>query len=162
MTNYVFPGCGFGGYCLPKDTAALLHTAESAGLGADLLRGTLAVNAAIKEHFASKIVAATASSTRIGVLGLSFKAGSDDVRDTPAAEIIDLLLRRGRRRILAFDPMAMPAYRQMYSQPIEFAKNLKDAAKRADVIVVLTAWPEFKINKKLFGKKPVFDGRYCL
>ena len=158
MTQYVFPGCGFGGYCLPKDTAALLHTASSVGVKADLLRGTLAVNRAIKEHFASKIVAATARSTRIGILGLSFKPASDDVRDTPAAEIIDLLLRRNRRRILAFDPMAMEAYQQLYPQPIEFARSLKHITTWADVIVILTAWPEFKTAKQLFGKSASSTG----
>jgi UDPglucose 6-dehydrogenase len=162
MTSYLFPGCGFGGYCLPKDTAALLYTARSNGLQAKLLRGVIAVNREIKEHFVRKIVAATGPRSRIGILGLSFKPGSDDVRDSPAAEVIRLLLQAGRRRILAYDPLAMEVYRKVHDQPIGYARDLKDLVAQSDALAVLTAWPEFKENKALFSGKPVFDGRYCL
>jgi len=162
MTSYLFPGCGFGGYCLPKDTAALLHTARAAGVKADMLRGAISANDAIARHFVGKIVRATTPRTRLGILGLSFKPGSDDVRETPAARIIELLLKRGRKNIVAYDPMAGESYRRVYHHPIKYATSLAEAVKQAEVIVVLTAWPEFRAAKKRFAGKLVFDGRYCL
>ena len=162
MTSYLYPGCGFGGYCLPKDIAALLHAARAAGVKADVLRGVISANDAIARHFVRKIVRATKARTCIGILGLSFKPGSDDVRETPAARIIELLLKHGRKNIVAFDPMANESYRRAYHHPIKYADSLAKAVKQAEVVVVLTAWPEFRAAKKQFAGKPVFDGRYCL
>ena len=162
MTGYLFPGCGFGGYCLPKDIAALLHTARAAGVKASVLRGVICANDAIARHFVEKIVRATKARTRIGILGLSFKPGSDDVRESQAARIIELLLKRGRKNIVAYDPMANASYRRVYHHPIKYVNYLAKAVKRAEAVVVLTAWPEFRAAKKQFAGKPVFDGRYCL
>ncbi len=162
MTSYLFPGCGFGGYCLPKDIAALKFAARKAGAEADVLHAVMRANDNIAKHFAQKIVRATKPGTRIGVLGLSFKPGSDDVRETPAARIIELLLKGGRKKITAFDPMSNESYQRAYNHPIKYADGLKKLVAQADVLVVLTAWPEFRAAKKLFGSKPVFDGRYCL
>ena len=127
--------------------------------GEEFIEQTLA---SIARHFAGKIVRATAPRTRIGILGLSFKPGSDDVRETPAARIIELLLRRGRKNIVAYDPVAGESYRQVYRHPIKYAGSLAKVVKQAEAIVVLTAWPEFRAAKKQFAGKLVFDGRYCL
>ncbi|HYA78907.1 MAG TPA: nucleotide sugar dehydrogenase [Candidatus Nitrosopolaris sp.] len=162
MTSYLYPGCGFGGYCLPKDIAALLFAARAAGVKADVLRGVISANNAIVRHFVGKIVRATAPRTRIGILGLSFKPGSDDVRETPAARIIEQLLKSGRKNIVAYDPMASESYRRVYHHPIKYADSLTKAVRQAGAVVVLTAWPEFRAAKKQFAGKPVFDGRYCL
>ncbi|MFZ0828491.1 MAG: nucleotide sugar dehydrogenase [Verrucomicrobiia bacterium] len=162
MTGYLFPGCGFGGYCLPKDIAALQYSARAAGVKAGVLQGVISANDAIARHFAGKIVRATKARTRIGILGLSFKPGSDDVRETPAARIIGLLLQRGRKNLVAYDPMANESYRRVYPHPIKYADRLAQVVKQAEAIVVLTAWPEFRAAKNQFGDKPVFDGRYCL
>ena len=162
MTGYLFPGCGFGGYCLPKDIAALQHSARAAGVKADVLRGVISANDAIARHFVGKIIRATKARTRIGILGLSFKPGSDDVRETPAARIIELLLKRGRKNIVAYDPMSNESYRRVYHHPIKYADSLAKVVKQAEVIAVLTAWPEFRAAKKRFAGKLIFDGRYCL
>jgi UDPglucose 6-dehydrogenase len=162
MTSYLFPGCGFGGYCLPKDIAALKFAARKAGAGADVLHAVMRANDSIAKHFVQKIVRATKPRTRIGVLGLSFKPGSDDVRETPAARIIELLLKGGRKKIAAFDPMSNESYQRAYNHPIKYADDLKKLIAQSDVLVVLTAWPEFRAAKKLFAGKPVFDGRYWL
>jgi UDPglucose 6-dehydrogenase len=162
MTSYLFPGCGFGGYCLPKDIAALKYSARTAGVKADVLHGVIAANAAIAKHFVEKIVRATKAGTRIGILGLSFKPGSDDVRETPAARIIELLLKSGRKNLVAFDPMSNESYRRIYQHPIEYAGSLAEIVKQSQAIVVLTAWPEFRAAKKSFAGRPVFDGRYFL
>lgn len=162
MSTYAFPGCGFGGYCLPKDIAALHHAGRAAGGDPALLRAVMATNQAIKRHFVEKIVAATTPRTRLGVLGLSFKPGSDDARDTPAADILEQLLKRGRKRITAYDPMANATFHQLYPLPLRFADRLEDLAAQSDAFVLLTAWPEFKGKQKLLRGKPVFDGRYFL
>jgi len=162
MTSYLFPGCGFGGYCLPKDIAALKYAAQKAGSRTDVLGAVISANDSIAKHFVQKIVQATKPQTRIGILGLSFKPGSDDVRETPAARIVELLLKSGRKKIVAFDPMSNESYQRYFNHPIQYADSLKKLVRQADVIAVLTAWPEFRAAKKAFGKKPVFDGRYCL
>lgn len=162
MTSYLFPGCGFGGYCLPKDIAALQYSARAAGVKADVLKGVISANDAIARHFAEKIVRATKAHTCIGILGLSFKPGSDDVRETPAARIVELLLKHGRKNIVAYDPMSNESYRRVYQHPIKYVDSLTRAIKLADAIVVLTAWPEFRAAKGRFAGKPVLDGRYCL
>jgi UDPglucose 6-dehydrogenase len=162
MTSYAFPGCGFGGYCLPKDIAALRQTARELGADATLLDGVIAANQAIKEHFVRKIIAATRPATRIGILGLSFKPGSDDVRQSPSADIIELLLRHGRRRLVAYDPMAVDEFRRHYKFPLQYAGSMRDLARRVEVVAVLTAWPEFKEKRRALEGKLVFDGRYCL
>jgi UDPglucose 6-dehydrogenase len=162
MTSYLFPGCGFGGYCLPKDIAALRHSGQKAGVHPEVLRAVISANNSIARHFVKKIIRATKPNSRLGILGLSFKPGSDDVRETPAARIIELLLKSGRKKIIAFDPMANESYHRAYHHPIAYADSLKNLVRRADAIVVLTAWPEFRAAKRLFAGKLVFDGRHCL
>lgn len=162
MAGYVFPGCGYGGYCLPKDIAALKFAAEKAGAPTALLQGIISANQAIAEHFVGKIVRATKPQTRIGLLGLSFKPGSDDVRETAAARIIELLIKNGRKNLIAFDPMSNESYQRAYNHPIRYADNIISLVAQVEVIAVLTAWPEFRAAKKMFAGKTVFDGRYCL
>jgi UDPglucose 6-dehydrogenase len=162
MATYLFPGCGYGGYCLPKDIAALKFAAKKAGARTGILDGVMRANDSIAKHFVQKIVHATNPQTRIGVLGLSFKPGSDDVRDTAAARVIGLLLKNGRKNIVAFDPMSNESYQRAYPHPIRYADDLKKLVAQSDVLAVLTAWPEFRAAKKMFGRKKVFDGRFCL
>lgn len=162
MATYFFPGCGFGGYCLPKDIAALRYAARRAGAKTDVMQGVITANGTIASHFAGKIVRATKPRTRIGILGLSFKPGSDDVRETPAARIIELLLKSGRKNLVAYDPMSNASYQRVHGHPMTYAKDLSAVLRQAEVIVLLTAWPEFRAAKAKFKNKPVFDGRYCL
>lgn len=161
MTSYAYPGAGFGGYCLPKDTAALAARARALGVEPRMLDSVLEVNAAIKEHVADRIAEAAAGRT-VAVLGLSFKPGSDDVRESPAADVVRLLLERGVCRIVAFDPMASAEFAAAYALPLEYAGSLEDAVMRADVLAVLTAWPEFRARRELFAGKTVLDFRYYL
>lgn len=162
MTSYVFPGCGFGGYCLPKDTAALAAASAAKGQAARLLETVLTVNEEIKRHHVDRIVRTTPLTATIGVLGLSFKPGSDDVRMTPARDIIDRLLAQGYRNILAYDPMAIDAFRRAHPLPIAYAGSLDEVLDGADVILVTTAWPEFRRSQRLAGHPRLFDLRYCL
>ena len=159
LASYIFPGCGFGGHCLPKDVQAFLALARDFGLDGHMLAAALKVNGQAKIDAARRIaLAAGDTSKRIAVLGLSFKPGSDDVRDSPAADIISELLSLGYSSIMAHDPEAMENYAAAYGHPIEYCRNAADMVARADVVALLTAWPEYG-ELDLAGKIMV-DGRY--
>lgn len=161
MASYAFPGCGFGGYCLPKDTQAVTGQAKVKGYDAILLQSVLDVNENIKVYFARKIIESAKKDSPVGILGLSFKPGSDDVRGTPATEIIAQLLEAGLT-VVAYDPMAQQEFIRSYRLPITYANSMEDLCDCVDTIAILTAWPEFKQKKILFEGKTIIDGRYTL
>lgn len=162
MTGYLWPGSGFGGYCLPKDTAAMAHVMESKGADASLLRDVLAVNERAKADVVERVAAVAPPSKRVGVLGLAFKPGTADVRGSPAVDVVRLLVARGHRDVLAFDPAAMSEARAVCPPGIRYASTLEEACRDADVLVILTAWPEFLRVPVLAPGKPVVDGRHIL
>ncbi len=162
MASYVYPGCGFGGYCLPKDTEALYMQGKAKGFDAQGLQHVLHVNERVKDFVVEKIAADTPTSETIGILGLSFKPNSDDIRDTPTKAIIQRLLARGYNRIIAYDPLANDLFDRAYRLPIAYANNLHAIVQAADVLVLLTAWDEFGRNRDLFNGKKMYDFRYCL
>ncbi|RDV13700.1 UDP-glucose/GDP-mannose dehydrogenase family protein [Pontibacter diazotrophicus] len=162
MASYVYPGCGYGGYCLPKDTAALSSIAKEHGFEPKVLDGNLKINDEIKDFVADKIAAAVPKERNIGILGLAFKSGSDDVRLTPSKYIIEKLLAKGYTNIVAYDPMANEVFDKMYNFPIRYTATLQELVDQADDLVLLTAWPEFKQNKELLQSKRLFDFRYAL
>lgn len=161
MTSYVYPGCGFGGYCLPKDTRAIYVISKSKGHEPTLIKEVLSVNEKIKRHIVDEIVKSAAKGDSVGILGLSFKPESDDVRDTPSKYIIEALLKKGYK-VIAYDPLAMENFRKEYRLPIKYAASLEDVAKKSGVIVLLTAWNEFKLKKDMLRGKKIIDGRYFL
>ena len=161
MASYVYPGCGYGGYCLPKDTAALASIARENGFIPKILEGNLEINEEIKEHVSQKIAAVVPKESTIGILGLSFKSGSDDVRLSPSKFIIENLLSKGYKKIIAFDPMANEVFAQQFQLPITYADTLESLVSQADELVLLTSWPEFKKNKELITSKRLFDFRYA-
>ena len=160
ISSYVYPGCGYGGYCLPKDTAALDSVAREHGYQPKMLEANLEVNKKIKEHVVNKITTDVNKNQLIGVLGLSFKSGSDDVRLSPSKFIIENLLEKGFSNVIAFDPLANSSFKKEYNLPIDYACSLEEIVKKADVLVLLTNWPEFKLQKKLITSKRFFDCRY--
>ncbi|MNG03187.1 UDP-glucose 6-dehydrogenase TuaD [compost metagenome] len=162
MASYVYPGCGFGGYCLPKDTLSLYRYSQKLGRESTLLGGVLSVNARTKRAFAERVVAAAGPKAKVAVLGLAFKPGSDDVRETPAADIIAHLLDLGVTDIVAYDPLAISRFREAYGFPIRYAHSLEEALKGRDLAALVTAWPEFTARQLLFEHVQVIDGRYCL
>ena len=155
--------CGYGGYCLPKDTNALYAVARTAGFDAQILKNVIHTNDSMPAFMAGKIIRAAGNDTdkTIGVLGLSFKPGSDDVRDTPSAKIIAQLMAKGYRHIVGYDPVASEEFKRHYGYDITYAPTYDALVNQADVLAITTAWPEFKdIQQKT--DKPIVDCRYML
>ncbi|MBQ4224520.1 MAG: UDP-glucose/GDP-mannose dehydrogenase family protein [Prevotella sp.] len=163
MASYVYPGCGYGGYCLPKDTNALYAVTRTAGFDAKILHHVIDTNDHMPQFIATKIIRAIGSdkSRCIGILGLSFKPGSDDVRDTPSAKIIKALLEEGYTNICGYDPVAIEEFSSHYRLPIGYVVSYEEMLKKADALVITTAWPEFKDVRERTSKT-VVDCRYML
>ncbi|MEI8144626.1 MAG: UDP-glucose/GDP-mannose dehydrogenase family protein [Alphaproteobacteria bacterium] len=144
--NFLKAGPGFGGSCFPKDMVALMGTAHDHGVSLRTLETAILVNDARKGEMIRKIVQAAGGSVAgrtIAVLGLAFKAGTDDMRSAPSLTILPGLVRLGAR-IVAYDPEAMDAARPLLPEPeVTMAGSAMDAARGADLAVILTEWPEF-------------------
>jgi len=140
--EFLRPGPGWGGSCFPKDTHALLRIAESAGYDFALLRGVIEVNTEQFERVLAKIERALdgpVAGARVAALGLTFKAGTDDLRHSPALEVVDRLMARGAV-VTAFDPVIDESPRD----GLVLAGDAYSACVDADVVVVLTEWDEFR------------------
>jgi UDPglucose 6-dehydrogenase len=153
---FLKPGPGWGGSCFPKDSRALVSIADQHGYDFSMMRGVIAVNEEQRERMVRKIVAAAGRADAamhadllrgvcIGVLGLTFKAGTDDLRESPSLSVIAELRELGAE-IRAFDPTALPPLDDVKIQRlagIEVCDDAYSAARGAHVVVVLTEWPEF-------------------
>jgi UDPglucose 6-dehydrogenase len=163
IASYLYPGCGYGGYCLPKDTQALAAQAESHNIIPRILNEVIATNTTMPEYFVKKIEASVPSTKIIGILGLSFKPESDDVRDSPAARIIDLLIRDEYTNILVYDPVAMQPFSAVYQfEHIHYFDTKEAVCQKSDCIVLVTAWNEFKHLRSVYPGKTWVDCRYFL
>ena len=139
--DFLAPGPGWGGSCLPKDTRALLRTADELAYDFSLLRGVIAVNDQQQTRVVDKIRAAAGGnvrSRRIAVLGLTFKAGTDDLRESPSIAIANRLRAEGAE-IVAYDPTVRSSIDGM-----ETVLDAYTACDGADIVVVLTEWDEFR------------------
>lgn len=162
MKSYVYPGCGFGGYCLPKDTEALVAQSQSAGYDAGLLREVLRVNREIREHIVEQVEKTVSKDQTVGILGLSFKPGSDDVRESPAKDLIERLLAKGYTKLVGYDPLANDLFKDAYGFSMDYAPSFEDCVEQADTFLILTGWDEFKDKKDKLSGKTVLDYRYIL
>ena len=163
IASYVYPGCGYGGYCLPKDTIALYNAASKSGFDAVIIKHVIDTNLKIVDFVVDQITNGLNSNLAIGILGLSFKPNSDDVRHTPAKFIIEKLIEREFKNIIAYDPMAMENFMQEFPNiKINFANSVEELAKEVDIIILVTAWEEFVEKKDILIEKQVIDLRYCL
>lgn len=162
MVSYVYPGCGFGGYCLPKDTDSFIHTAEEYGYEPTLLKEVVHVNAKVKRFIVAQVERLVEKGGKLGILGLSFKPDSDDVRGAASKDIIEQLLAKGYDQIIAYDPKANHSFQASFSLPIAYAEHLQDVLDQCDAIVLLTAWGEFKDLRSRAINKKIIDGRYFL
>jgi UDPglucose 6-dehydrogenase len=148
--EFLRPGPGWGGSCFPKDSHALVHVAASHGYDFSMMRGVIAVNDEQRERMIRKVQRAAGSDdltgVSVGVLGLTFKAGTDDLRDSPSIAIIGRLRELGAS-VTAFDPTTATAVspaRLRQLEGIELAEDVDGAIRDKDVVVLLTEWPEFR------------------
>ena len=144
--KFLKAGIGYGGSCFPKDVAAFRYVAEQMGIEFGLLSEVEKVNTEQKQRFFQKVRSAlwTFRGKRLGVLGLAFKGGTDDIRESPAIDLVRMFLQEGCI-ISAYDPAAMEKARQVLpaSESLSFAKDAYEAAADADALLVLTDWAEF-------------------
>ncbi len=143
--KFLHPGPGFGGSCFPKDTLALAYTAREVNAPQTIVEQVIAVNDARKKRMAQKVIAFCGGSVkglRVGVLGLTFKPDTDDMRDAPSLDIVPALQAAGAT-VVAFDPEGMTEAGRLMKD-IEFAKTAYEAASGADVLVLITEWHEFR------------------
>lgn len=163
MSTYVYPGCGYGGYCLPKDTQAMYAQALSKGYEPMILKNVIAINNSMPQFMANKIMRIAKPSDKIGILGLSFKPGSDDVRDSSSARIISLLLNAGYKNLLAYDPLANKAFAREHNfDEIHYCDSVQSICEKSDVLVLVTAWEDFIGIDKHYPGKAIIDCRYFL
>ena len=157
--KFLHAGPGYGGSCFPKDTLALLQTADAVGIDQRIVRTTVEVNDDRKASMVERVAAALGgdvSGKRIGVLGLAFKPNTDDMREAPSIPLINALVERGAE-VAAFDPVAREQAEKVF-EGIEFAPNAYAAANGADALVIVTEWDEFraldldKVARSMRGK----------
>jgi len=143
--KFLHAGPGYGGSCFPKDTLALLQTADEAGVEQRIVRTVVEVNEERKKSMAGRVVAALGGSVRgkrIGILGLAFKPNTDDMRDAPSIPLVAALIEQGAS-VVAFDPAAMEQARPMFDG-LDYAPDAYSVADGADALVIVTEWDEFR------------------
>ena len=164
--SFLFPGPGYGGSCFPKDVQALARTARDQGAPLEVLEAVEAVNDRQKHRVGQKVLAAlgaSASTARVAIWGLAFKANTDDMRESPALTVIDDLLAAGVS-LVAHDPVAIPEARRRLGDRVEFVDLSYEALRDADALAVLTDWneyrhPDFERMRSLLRRPLIVDGR---
>ncbi len=145
--KFLYPGCGYGGSCFPKDVKALIHTAGQNGLSMQLLEATEAVNSAQKKVLFSKFYSyfnGEVHGRRVAVWGLAFKPGTDDMREAPSITLIEQLLGAGCA-ISAYDPAAIPEARRLFGDRIAYAATPYEAVQEADALFHVTEWKDYRM-----------------
>ena len=143
--RFLNPGPGYGGSCFPKDTMAMSYMARQNGVDMTLINAAIKGNTERKKQMAQRILDAVKDidNPQIAVLGLAFKDGTDDCRESPAMEIVGELISQGAD-IIAYDPKAMGTACNLVGNKIRYADDMYQAIKDADVLAILTEWGEFK------------------
>ena len=168
---FLSPGIGYGGSCLPKDVTAFISQSDRFDYDFELLRAVDAINSSQVERFINKIRSplkapegkkTNLEGINIAILGLSFKPNTDDMRDAPSIKIINKLLSL-KAKVTAYDPQAIKNSRNILPQ-ISYGKDIYDAIKDKDAMVIVTEWPEFsqidlRKVKALMRKPVIIDGR---
>ncbi len=163
--KFLNAGLGFGGFCFPKDLAAFIRISEKAGYDFGLLKEVEKINEGQKLALMKKIesIVWNLPGKTVGILGLSFKPDTDDLRYAPALDIIEMLLRQGVK-VKVYDPISMPKAKPILRARVKFCKDAYDVAKESDCLVIATEWSEFKELdlkkiKKLMKRGIIVDGR---
>ena len=164
--KFLFPGCGYGGSCFPKDVKALIKTAEKKGYSMKVLKAVEEVNENQKKVVFEKLKKYSEGNLEgktIAIWGLSFKPETDDMREATSLVTIDLLLKAGCR-VRVFDPVAMDECKRRIGDSVEYCKDMYDAVLDADAMLLLTEWKQFRlpswgVMKKTMNHALVIDGR---
>ena len=164
--KFLHPGPGYGGSCFPKDTLALVKTAELHDVPVSIVSDVVAYNEARKEAMAARVIAACdgeITGKKIAVLGLAFKPETDDMRESPALDIVTSLAAAGAS-ITAYDPAAMEEARPLLPDSVLYVASAQDCLKGADCAVMVTEWNEFRaltpqIFKQLMAVPKLVDLR---
>jgi len=164
--RFLFPGIGYGGSCFPKDVQALAKSAEENIYDFKILNAVMDVNAIQKTVLVDKLnkyYNGDLSGKTFALWGLAFKPETDDIREAPALEIIEALLKQGAN-VVAYDPEAMGNVNALLGDKVAFAENQYDALSGADALLILTEWsvfrnPDFNRVGNLLKNKVIFDGR---
>ena len=164
-SKFLYPGCGYGGSCFPKDVKALMRTGKEHGYNMRVIEAVEAVNEDQKTIVGKKLKKALGSlkGKKIGIWGLAFKPETDDMRLAPALTVIDALLAEGAE-VSVFDPVAMTECRRRIGDRVRYAKDMYDAAVDTDAIALVTEWKVFRIPawnalKKVMKGNVIVDGR---
>ncbi|MGB4013028.1 MAG: UDP-glucose/GDP-mannose dehydrogenase family protein [Bacteroidales bacterium] len=165
-SKFLYPGCGYGGSCFPKDVKALIKTADKMGYSMQVLKAVEDVNDNQKKVLFKKLMNhfnGDISNKRIALWGLSFKPETDDMREAPSLVLIEEILKNGGT-IKAYDPIAINECRRRIGDTIEYASDMYDATLDADALIVVTEWNEFRlpswnILKRTMKTPVVLDGR---
>jgi UDPglucose 6-dehydrogenase len=164
--RFLFPGIGYGGSCFPKDVQALVRSAEEVNYDFKILNAVMKVNEAQKLHLLpaiKKYFGNNLKGKHFALWGLAFKPNTDDIREAPALEIIDALLKEGAS-VCAFDPEAMKNVKALLGNAIAYGGNQYDCLSGADALIIATEWnefrtPDFSKIASLLKNKAIFDGR---
>lgn len=164
--KFLYPGCGYGGSCFPKDVKALIKTAEKAGYSMRVLKAVEEVNERQKEvlfdkllkHFNGDITGKT-----IAIWGLAFKPETDDMREAPSLILIDKIIAAGGK-VKVYDPIAIEECQRRIGNKVSYGTDMYDAALNADALLLVTEWrefrfPNFTILGKVMKEKVIIDGR---
>jgi len=166
--HFIYPGCGYGGSCFPKDVQALERTANEVGYKAELLSAVEAVNNRQKEQLFNKINShfdGNLKGKTIALWGLSFKPNTDDMRAAPSRTLMEALWKAGAT-VQAYDPEAMDEAKRIYGErdDLSLEETPEAALENADALVVVTEWrafrsPDFSLIKEKLAHPAIFDGR---
>ncbi len=168
--DFIYAGCGYGGSCFPKDVQALINTAKSAGYEPMILSNVEKVNVNQKMVLVNKVVdrfGTNLNGRTFGIWGLSFKPGTDDVREATSLTVITSLIDKGAK-IKAYDPEAIAEFKrtidEKYLDSIEFVDNRYSATEECDGLILITEWkelrnPDFDLLSEKLNEKVIFDGR---
>lgn len=165
-SKFLYPGCGYGGSCFPKDVQGLIYLGKEYGLGLEMFRAVHAVNEnqklvlleKMKKHFGNSL-----SGKTVAVWGLAFKPETDDMREAPAVSLINELLKLGCK-VRAYDPVALHEAKKYFKDQIELVDQAYLALPGADTLAILTEWnefrsPDFESIKRELKSPVIFDGR---
>jgi len=166
--KFLHPGPGFGGSCFPKDTRALIHSAETEGVELKVVKAAADANEVQIDVIIKKLEQLTGNSLndeRVAVLGLAFKANTDDIRESRAVVMVDYLLSR-EAEVAVYDPAAMSNMKQLYPD-LDYAESVESAVRGASAVLVMTDWNEFRGMDlahigELMDKKVIVDAKNLL